>query len=103
MLKLLALLSISLAPQAKPMAGTKTVTITCGHGQTSGASGTYGGVPFDVFCHNGNDGSQAIAPTGTVWTTRIGVEDKHAAFDCAFNGDSETVSVNCVGTTLTIQ
>lgn len=87
---------------AKAQSGSKLVTITCGQGQRSSAQGNYGGAGFGVACPGGGK-KQVIVPSGTAWNMRIGVEDQTAAYDCFFSGDSPTVSVNCVGTIVTIQ
>lgn len=90
--------------RAAPLpSGSKTVKIQCGTGQTSSTSGLYGGASVGVGCSKGRFSTQIIIPAGTVWSFRIGVETVHTATDCAFNGDSDTVSVDCVGTTLTVQ
>jgi hypothetical protein len=80
--------------------GTKTVRINCGPSQSASAIGTYGAATFGVACRGGP--IEQIVPSGTVWSVRIGVETETTAYDCAFSGDSPTVSVDCVGVVLTI-
>ncbi len=82
---------------------TKTVTIDCGKHQDAGVQGTYGGASFGVSCQNGNVRSVPIMPTGTTYGFRVGVQDSHGAYDCAFQGDAASVSESCVGTLVTIQ
>lgn len=102
--KLLVLVFCSLIPtSAAHSAGGKTVTIDCGKGQRAGAVGSYGGDSFSLNCSSGRTSTTTVMPAGTAWNIRMGVEDKTAGYDCLFFGDSETVSVSCAGTTVTVQ
>jgi hypothetical protein len=81
----------------------KVATIICQPGWRGTAVGAYGGVSFGVSCNNGRGNERIRGVTGTAYSIRMGVETSSGAADCAFSGDSETVSVACVEVALEIQ
>lgn len=91
----LTLALIGLTP-AVALAPTKVVTISCPKTWRGSAGGTYGGVPFSVFCAS-NNGLQILEGTsGTDFTVRMGAENSVAgAFDCFQSGSKETVVQVC--------
>lgn len=98
-----AFIALALLGFGRPAKGVtgKTVSIDCGPGEHSSAGGTYGGASFSVSCQGNH--SQQIMPSTTAWSVRVGVETHKVAYDCAYNGDSETVQVSCVNTIVTIE
>ena len=91
------------AQAARRLRSGKRVVIDCGPGWRAGAGGSYGGVSFDVGCFNGKGQATIDGPVGTAFSIRMGVESSSVGADCAFNGDSPSVSVSCAGVGLSIQ
>jgi len=83
------------AEAAPPGDAAKTVTIVCQPGWRGSAGGVYGGVSFAVGCSNGRGNERLRGVTGTAYSIRMGVESSSVGVDCAFSGDSATVSETC--------
>ena len=97
-------LALTSGPQAAPPArNSKRVVIDCTQGWRAGAGGTYGGVPFDVGCNNGRGQTTIAGTVGTAYSIRMGVESSSIGADCAFSGDSATVSESCIDVHLSIR
>ena len=96
------LATMSTADAAPPSGETKVVTILCQPGWRGTAVGAYGGVSFGVSCNNGRGNERIRGVVGTAYSIRMGVESSSVGVDCAFSGDSATVSEACAEVALRI-